>query len=541
MPCIRRVNLSCRVSGSNDQDYPSTQFTVFEGHRMDNIRIAAIDIGTNSIRSIVAEIDPQGKVMVLDDEKATVRLGENLYKTGSISPTAFARAVDAMSRIRKLIDGLKVSEIEAVATSAVRNASNGNELVAVLSGILSREIRVISGEEEAELVAISARHNFDMSGKRYAMVDIGGGSVELITALGSHVEKVYSLELGAVVSTERYFSSDPIKLADLEKFQRHIRSVFKKTFTDEKLSVQTFIGSGGTITTLGSMVMSMRKQAFSSVHGYEVLRSEVVHLLAMLMRKDLKARRTIPGLNPDRADIIVAGLAVVDELMKFFGANMLLVNERGIREGLVLQCMKRLELIPQSSDKRSWRDSLLLFARSCHYDEPHSRHVAKLALGPFDDLAREFALKRGDRKLLEAAALLHDIGYFISYNSHHKHSYHLIRHADLFGFTPREREMIALISRYHRKSLPRKKHTGFQMLDDKDRLSVVRLAGILRLADGLDRRRSGLVEIVEIKKSNGGFSIKLLGTEDISVEIFGGNAKKDLFEKAFGGEIAFVT
>lgn len=508
---------------------------------MDQIRIAAIDIGSNSIRSIIAEVDALGKVRVLDDEKATVRLGENLTKSGSISPAAFSRAVDAMTRIRKLIDGLKVSEIEAVATSAVRTASNGNELIEVLSGILSREIRIISGEEEAELVAISARHNFDMSGTRYAMVDIGGGSLEIVTALGSHVEKVYSLELGAVVMTERFLSADPIKLVDLGKLQRHVRAAFKKTFSDEKLSVQTFIGSGGTITSLGSMVMNMRKQAYSSIHGYEVLRSEVVHLLAMLMRKDLKGRRAVPGLNPDRADIIVAGLAVVDELMKFFGANMMLVNERGIREGLLIRCMKRLGLIPPSSTQRSWRESVLVFARSCHYDEPHSRHVSKLALSLFDGLAKEFALKRSERKILEAAALLHDIGYFISYNSHHKHSYHLIRHADLFGFTPREREMMALISRYHRKSLPKKKHTGYQMLDVKDQQSVGRLAGILRLADGLDRRRSGQVEVVEIRRCSGGYRIKLLGTEDISVEIFGGNAKKDLFEKAFDGEIAFVT
>ena len=508
---------------------------------MDAIRIAAIDIGTNSIRSIVAEVDSLGKVMVLDDEKATVRLGENLSKTGSISPAAFSRAVDAMTRIRKLFEGLKVSEIEAVATSAVRNASNGGELIEVLSGILSSEIRIISGEEEAELVAISARNNFDMSGKRYAMVDIGGGSVEFVTALGSHVEKVYSLELGAVVMTERYFASDPVKQVDIEKFQRHVRGIFKKIFADEKLSIQTFIGSGGTITSLGSMVMNIRKQAYSSVHGFEVLRSEVVHLLAMLVRKDLKARRTIPGLNPDRADIIVAGLAVVDELMKYFGANMMLVNERGIREGLVIRCMKRMNLFPHSSAQRSWRESVLVFARSCHYDEPHSRHVSKLALSLFDALSKEFAMKRSERKLLEASALLHDIGYFISYNNHHKHSYHLIRHADLFGFTPREREMIALISRYHRKSLPKKKHFGYRMLDEKDQASVGRLSGILRLADGLDRRRSGLVEVVEIVHFSNGYKIKLLGTEDISVEIFGGNAKKDLFEKAFGGEIAFVT
>lgn len=508
---------------------------------MKKTRLAAIDIGTNSIRCIVVEADQQGRFMVLDDEKATVRLGEQLGKTGAISPAAFSRAVEAISRIRKLINGLKVTEVEAVATSAVRSATNGPELVEVLCRELRREIRVISGEEEAELAAISALHNFEMNGKRYAMIDIGGGSVEIVTALGNHVEEYYSLDLGAVVLTERFLPTDPIRPADFQKLQRHVRAELKKAFSGQKIAVQTFIGSGGTITSLGYMVMNMRRQEYSSVHGYETLRSELVHLLAMLMRRDIKGRRAIAGLNPDRADIIVAGLGVVDELMRFFGANMLLVNERGIREGLIIRCMKRLGLMPAEEGQRSWRQSVLEFARSCHFDEPHSRHVAGMALAIFDSLTKEFRLKKTERKMLEAAAYLHDIGYFISYSSHHKHSYHLIRHADLFGFTPQEREMIAQIARYHRKSLPKKKHVEFLRMPEKDQQTVCRLGGILRLADGLDRRRSCLVEMVELVHSGDDYRMKLLGTEDISVEIFGGNAKKDLFEKAFGGNIVFVT
>ncbi len=506
---------------------------------MKKSRLAAIDIGTNSIRCIVVEVDSQGRFMVLDDEKATVRLGENMAASGAISPPAFARAVDAMSRIRKLIDGLKVTEVEAVATSAVRSASNGVELVGVLTRELGREIRIISGEEEAELVAISARHNFDMSGKRYMIIDIGGGSVEIMSAVANLVESCYSLQLGAVLMTDRFLLSDPVKETEIDKLRRHVRAELKNIFCDEKPIVQSFISSGGTITALASMVMSMRRQVFSSLHGFEVLRSEIVHLLAMLVRKDIKALRSVPGLNPDRADIIVAGLVVIDELMKFFSANIMLVNERGIREGLIIRCMKRLQLLPESSLQRTWKASVLEFARSCHFDEPHSRHVAKIALNIFDELAKEFKLKKTDRKLLEAAALLHDVGYFISYNSHHKHSHHLIRHAELFGFTPREREMTALIARYHRKSLPKKKHDEFARLDAKDQLLVCQLGGILRLSDGLDRRRSGLVEVVALRHDVSAYRLRLLGTEDISVEIFGGNAKKDLFEKSFAGNVIF--
>ena len=506
---------------------------------MNKCRLAAIDIGTNSIRCIVVEVDQQGRYTILDDEKATVRLGENLAASGAISAAAFARAVDAMSRIRKLIDGLKVSEVEAVATSAVRSASNGVELANVMSRELGREIRIISGDEEADLVARSVRHNFDMSGKRYMIIDIGGGSVEIMSAVANHVESCFSLELGAVLMTDRFMKSDPVRASEIIKFKHFIRSELKKVFAEDRPTVQTFIGSGGTITTLASMVMNMRGQTYSTSQGFEVLRSEVVHLLAMLVRKDVKSLRNIPGLNPDRADIIVAGLVVIDELMKYFGANIMLVNERGIREGLIISCMKRLKLLPESTTQRNWKESILEFARSCHFDEPHSRHVAKVSLSIFDSVAKEFGLKKNERNLLEASALLHDVGYFISYNNHHKHSHHLIRHAELFGFSPREREMMALIARYHRKSLPKKKHLEYERLEAKDQLVVSRLGGILRLSDGLDRRRSGLVEVVALKRSGLTFSFKLLGTEDISVEIFGGNAKKDLFEKAFGGVVVF--
>jgi exopolyphosphatase/guanosine-5'-triphosphate,3'-diphosphate pyrophosphatase len=305
--------------------------------------------------------------------------------------------------------------------------------------------------------------------------------------------------------------------------------------------VDTLIGSGGTLTALGYMAMQMRKDNYVSIHGYEVLRSEVVHLLAMLLRKDLKGRRTIPGLNQDRADIIVAGIVLLDELMRFLDANRVLVNERGIREGLLIKAVKRLGFANRSVTPPTWRDAVNEFARSCHIDEQHANHVSDLSLRIFDAMALPFELKKPERKLLEAAAILHDSGYFISYGSHHKHSYHLIRHAELFGFTPRDRELIAQIARYHRKSLPKRKHDSFQSLKEKDQLSVARLGGILRLADGLDRRRNGLIQDVSCQFNGTNVTIQLTATEDVSVEIFGANAKKDLFEKAFGSPVVFAT
>jgi exopolyphosphatase/guanosine-5'-triphosphate,3'-diphosphate pyrophosphatase len=508
---------------------------------MKKIRIAAIDIGTNSIRCIIAEATKEGSFKILDDEKATVRLGERLAITGVISDEASTRALEVIQRFQKLISGLNVEAVEAVATSAVRNATNGTALAARLSEELGHEIRVISGEEEAELTSTSALANFDMYGKRYAMVDIGGGSIEIVTAYGNHVEEFYSLDLGAVVMTDRFLARDPIVEIELRKLRGYIRGSLKNTFAGKKISVDTLIGSGGTLTAIGSMAMQMRKENYVSVHGSEVFHAEVVHLLAMLIHKDLKGRRTIPGLNQDRADIIVAGTVVLDEVMRFLGANRVLVNERGIREGLLIRAVKQLGLASGTTAPPSWKDAITNFARSCHVDEPHATHVAGMALSIFEALELPFGLRAAEKKLLEAAAILHDSGYFISYSSHHKHSYHLIRHADLFGFNPRERELIAQIARYHRKSLPKRKHDAFQGLKEKDQVIVARLGGILRLADGLDRRRNGVISNVSCQYGGTEITIHLNAAEDVSVEVFGANAKKDLFEKAFGSAVVFAT
>lgn len=502
-------------------------------------RLAAVDIGTNSIRSIVIECDAAGKYRILDDEKVPVRLGEGLNRTGKIAPAAWQRALEALSRQKKIIEGYRVGSIEAVATSAVRKAVNGREFVAAIKSEIGLEVEVISGEDEAELAALSAFHNFDLEGVRHLVFDIGGGSLELITALGTHVEEILSLDLGAVFLTETFLKSDPVHPDEHQKLRKHIRKALKASFApQERLTMQCLVGSGGTITSIAAMVMAARRERYDSVHGYEVLRYDLVHLLAMLLRQDEKERRSTPGLSPDRCDIIIAGVTVVDELMDFFGANLLRVNERGIREGLILRGLRKRALLPQEKPVRSWHQSALDFARSCHFDEQHSLQVAKLSLEIFCALAPRFGFTEKERRLLEAAALLHDVGYFINYSSHHKHSYHLIRHADLFGFTPRERELIANIARYHRKSLPKKKHDQFIRLSSEDQLLVSRLGGIVRMCDGLDRRRNSMVQALSCVLSARSLRLGLAGPDDLSVELFGAKGKGDLLQSAFSLKLA---
>jgi exopolyphosphatase / guanosine-5'-triphosphate,3'-diphosphate pyrophosphatase len=496
-------------------------------------RLAAIDIGTNSIRSIVVEADPSGKFKILDDEKVTVRLGEGLNQSGCISPEAQQRAVEALSRLKKIIDGYGVVATEAVATSAVRKASNGKEFIKAIEAEIGLRIATVSGEEEAELVALSAFNNFDLEGCRHLMVDIGGGSLELVMAVGHHIEEIRSLELGAVYLTETYLPRDPIPSEDYQNLRRHIRRTLRAAFADARPVIPFLIGSGGTITAIAAMVMAARKEGYGSLHGYEVLRSEIVHLLAMLLRKSVKERKAVPGLNAERADIIVAGVVVIDELLSYFNSNLIRVNERGLREGLIMKGLHTHKLLSAETRSRSWRSSVTEFAASCHFDEEHSLQVARLALDICQVLSNSFKFGERERRLLEAAAILHDVGYLIDYSGHHKHSYHLIRHADLFGFTPRERELIAQIARYHRKALPKKKHEQFMRLAAADRVLVARLGGILRLADGLDRRRNSLVHSLDCLLSPGKLVIRLSSPDDISVELFGGKSKGDLFQEAF--------
>jgi exopolyphosphatase / guanosine-5'-triphosphate,3'-diphosphate pyrophosphatase len=504
-------------------------------------RLAAIDIGTNSIRCIVIEMAQSGSFRILDDEKATVRLGEGLFASGGISAAARERAREALLRMRKIIDGLGVEVIEAVATSAVRKAANGAEFLAAMERETGIRIRLIDGREEAELAALSAWHHFDMANARYLLVDIGGGSVEAVSAVGRHIEEIASLELGAVFLTEKFLPRDPIPDKDLERLRKHVRKELRAALEGTDFPVRYLIGSGGTMTTIAGIVQAGRKERYDSVHGYEVLHSEIVHILAMLQRKSCKERKAVPGLSPERADIIVAGVAVVEELMRLSGTNILKINERGIREGLILQSLQKHGLLEKRKTLRDWRTTVRDFGRSCHVDEIHSEQVAKLALQLFDALAEPFALDARARQLLETAALLHDVGYFISYAAHHKHSYHLIRYASLFDFSPREKEIVANIARYHRKSLPKRKHEGFSALNREDQELVKKLGGILRLVDGLDRRRASAVAGMECTLAGKTFRIQLAGADDLSVEIYGGQVKADLFKAAFGCRLELTS
>jgi exopolyphosphatase/guanosine-5'-triphosphate,3'-diphosphate pyrophosphatase len=506
-------------------------------------RLAAIDVGTNTIRLIVAEVEQDGTYRILDEEREMVRLGEHLEKTGRLSDDSVDRALTALGKMKAIADGFEVSEIRAIATSAVREAVNGPAFCREVLRRLKVRIEVISGEEEAQLAFRSAARHFNLDSRSSAVVDIGGGSVEIILAAGQIIDQIHSLPLGATRITERLVKSDPLRDKHWKVMRKEIDRTIQEAIGRPSHRAEIMVGSGGTFTALAHMAKWEREGRHGSVQGYMLTPAELIHLLDRLRETPLEARRQIPGLSPDRADIIVAGATVIARLVKRLGTQQILVNEGGIRDGLLLQMIAELSgrpaaaQLPPTGDRMEW---VRLFARKCRANELHCEHVANLALQIFDGLKGRYRLPAYGRDVLQAGALLHDIGYLISHSKHHKHTYHLIMHGDLPAFSPHEVELIANVARYHRRALPKKSHSNLARMSQEERLLISRLSGILRIADGLDRTHSRSVTAIKVRGLRNRLRLTIAASAAPEVERADAERKSDLFKKAFDTELDLV-
>ena len=498
-------------------------------------RLGAIDIGTNSIRLVVAEVEPDGRYRVLEEEREMTRLGHGLFARGRLLSEPMERSLAALAKMKTIAKGFEVAELRAVATSAVREASNGRAFCQEIRRRCGLRVEIISGEEEAQLALRSALHHFDLAGRSVAIVDIGGGSMEVTFTAGSVVDEVLTLPLGAVRLTERYGGDAELSPKRWRRLRRGIDRVLDAQVRKPPFHPEIMIGSGGTFTNLAAMVQIEREGTPRTVQGYAMTRADVVHLLHRLRATPLAERRETSGLNPKRADIIVAGAAAVARLAKRLGTQQILVNSGGLRDGLLLAMIA--DHFPHESADGARRphrlDSVRAFARQCRSSERHCEHVARLATQLFDGLAERFALPAEGRELLESAALLHDIGYVINHAKHHKHAYHLILHGDLQGFTQRELEIVACVARYHRKAYPSKRHGAFARLERGDRRLVRKLAGILRVADGLDRTHTQRITHASCAVHRGFVELTVQSRTDPRVEIWDAERKSGLFERAF--------
>jgi len=507
-------------------------------------RLAALDVGTNSIRLIVAEARPDGSYRLLDDEKEVTRLGEGFASTGELSLKAMQSSAMSIARMKAIAHGYGVDAMRVVGTCAVREATNQKAFLKLVKQHAGIDLEVISAEEEGRLAHVSVNQAFDIRHIKAGVVDIGGGSTEVVLSSGGVIEQIGTLPLGAVRLTEMFEKAKGDDERRFKLMREHIRKTIKAHLPKPAFVPQTLIGTGGTFTTLAAIAMlrgqSSTNEEASSVRGYELQRSTLKHLLNQLRSLSPRERRAVPGLSLERAEIIVAGMAIVDGVMRRLKANTIRVHDRGIRDGLILGMIR--QFFPHTGKVAAQPPNRLRtarqFAESCHYEKAHSEHVAALAVSVFDQLARRSAgaswSKPVNRELLEAAGVLHDIGYYINYAKHHKHSYHLIVHGELPGFTHREVEIIANIARYHRRSIPKASHSNFATLGSDDQQLVRRLSAILRIVDGLDRAHAQQVKSVTLRIRDGAAVFRVDAVREPAVDLWGAERKAELFAKSFG-------
>ncbi|HXF24875.1 MAG TPA: Ppx/GppA phosphatase family protein [Gemmatimonadaceae bacterium] len=503
--------------------------------RADDVRIAAIGIGSNSIRQIVADVSPEGEIRVIDEMKAAPRLGERVGETGRIGEAAIRNALDALLRMATLTRQMGAVRTEAVATSAVRDAANGAEFIAAVRDTTGLTVRILDGDQEALLSYRSALAHFDLATGRAVVMDIGGGSLELALSADGLLDGLMSFPMGAITMTEQFFhkSRGRKELAELRRFAR---KELRATVSRRDWHGARLIGSGGTFTNLAGMILSRQGMGRASgVHGTIVTRAELEHVLDLLQGMSPSERQTVPGLSPARADIIVAGLAVAAEVMARIEARDLVVSAYGIREGLLLEAASITPAVADPGEARS--RAVMQLAERSHYEAPHAQQVRRIALEIFDALAAKLELGPSDRAVLADAALLHDIGYHINFEAHHKHSYHLILHAELLGMTPAERVMVANVARYHRGAAPTPQHRAYAGLDRQLRRRIKRLAAILRVADGLDRGHASAVKDVDTELTRTEFVIRAIpasSSYDLRLELWGATRKCELLEEVLG-------
>jgi exopolyphosphatase/guanosine-5'-triphosphate,3'-diphosphate pyrophosphatase len=502
-------------------------------------RLGAIDIGTNSIRLMVAEVLPDGSYRVLDEEREMTRLGTGLARTHRLAPETMERSLAVIGQMKAIAEGLGVTDLRAAATSAVREATNGDAFRREAWRRHRVKVEVVSSEEEARLAFQSAVRRFNLEGRAVAVADIGGGSLEVVLSAGSVVDQLHSLPLGAVRLTELYVRSDPLKDRQWKTLRKAIDSSLRKAIGRPPFPVEAMIGSGGTFTALGSMIRFEREGHEGNPHGYAVTRAEVTRLLARFLEVPEAQRRQTPGMPPQRADIIVAGTAVVARLAKYLDCRQIVVSDGGVRDGLLLAAMADLGLgAPAVAAPPTRMDAVRRFARRCLANERHGEHVALLAGQLFDGLRHRYQLPAGSRELLVAAALLHDVGFLVNHAKHHKHAYHLIMHSDLPGWSAREIELIANVARYHRRAYPKRSHANLAGLGREDRDLVGQLAGILRLTVALNRSHQQVVTGVECFTRPDRVRLTLAAAQEPVVELWDARRKAGLFERAFGARLS---
>ncbi len=504
----------------------------------ESFRMAAIDVGSNSLHMIVAQQDADGSVTTLWRMKEMVGLGRMSFPSRRLSGSAMDAAVASLRRFQQAAQRRQCEKIVAVATSAVREAENGGDFLERVRRELGLNIRVVSAREEARLIYLGVRHEVDLRSSPNLIVDIGGGSVEFIVADRHKASLLESRKLGAARMTAKFVHSDPISPGDLKSLKNHYdKELAPICQAIEDLSPVRAIGTSGTLQSVAGLCLSLG----GSNHGRAIDRGTLIKLLNKLIDSTTKQRAAMKGLDDQRKDQILAGVQLIDMVFEKLNLTEMEICGSALREGIMLDYLARhvpeLTIRRQVPDQR--RRSVLDLARRCDWHEVHSLQVARLCLELFDQTRALHKLEKPERELIEFGAMLHDIGWHISREGHHKHSMYLVENGDLKGFTDEEIEIIANITRYHRGPTPQADHKAYASLSAKAKKIVNVGAALLRIADGLDRSHASVVSSLRLKVKKQKVDVRVRARSDAELEIWGARRKTDLFNEVFDRSVTF--
>ncbi len=480
--------------------------------------LGAIDVGTNAVRLELARPLPDGSFDLVHTERDPVRPGEGVFKTGRIPHEVELRLLSTLRRYAALARRHRAI-VRAVATSAVREAKNGPEVVARVRKATGLELEVISGKEEARLIALGVLRG-QPPRARNLVVDIGGGSTEVAVAVGDHPQSLYSVAIGSVRLTETFDSMGRVPRKRLDLMRTFAAEAFQRSLP-RFAHPRRALGSSGTIGTI---------VAFAAEGGGKVATGKRIRrAVELLADMGLDERRRI--FDARRGEIVVAGAVVLEALMERLGLESITSVETGLRQGLLVDMLERQG---RDAPDASTREAARALGRRFAFDEAHADQVARVALTLFDDLAGLHALPASARPVLEAAALLHDVGSAVSYAKHHKHTFYLIANGDIPGFSDRERQQVALVARYHRRSPPDRDRPDLALLAPADFRTVRKLATLLRLADSCDRSHHQLVRGVRARMAAGAVHLSLRSRSPIDLEVWDAEREGALFRRVFG-------
>jgi len=510
------------------------------------LRLAAIDIGTNSIHMVIAEATQGDAFTVLDREREVVQVGRGSFSSVRLRRQAMKRTVEALGRFVQLARRLKVDRILCTATAAVREARNGGDFLALARHATGVSPRVIPSEEEGRLVHLAVQAALHLPQEPALLVDIGGGSVQLAHVTGAELVHVAAAPLGALRLTETHLEHDPPTAHELEDLQRLVRKQLRRVLEDHDGPAPARVyGSSGAIHALAQLAhREAQGRELPQVNGHVFELAALADLARRLERMSFVERRALPGIDEARAEILVPGAIVLEQVLRLADAKSITLSDYGVREGLVIDWLRRhareLSTIESASDLRM-RSVLGLLGRF-DPDGRHARHVALLSLQLFDGLGPWHGYGPREREWLQFAALLHDLGSAIAYDGHSQHSAYVIRHGGLRGLTAEEVEVVAAVARYHGGGRPRKRRDeGYAALPRRLRRTVRWLSAMLRIAEGLDRSHYQLVRGVSVRRRRDKVLLVADAKRQAQLEVWAGRRRATDLARLLGLPVSVAT